>query len=98
MKRTPKRAGSSLRRRQAIAVAEQKGLPRATPQPEEPTLPVVGDDELETSNEAAAAPDEPEANDITGPDDALGLYLRQMGAIPLLNRQEELTLARELEM
>ena len=34
---------------------------------------------------------------MTGPDDALGLYLRQMGAIPLLNRDEELALARELE-
>lgn len=30
-------------------------------------------------------------------DDALGLYLRQMGAIPLLTREEELTLARRLE-
>jgi RNA polymerase primary sigma factor len=32
-----------------------------------------------------------------GPDDALGLYLRQMGAIPLLSRQQELDLARRLE-
>jgi len=32
-----------------------------------------------------------------GPDDALGLYLRQMGAIPLLKRDQELTLARQLE-
>src|SRR5262245_53395324 len=32
-----------------------------------------------------------------GPDDALGLYLRQMGAIPLLTRDQELTLARRLE-
>jgi RNA polymerase primary sigma factor len=31
------------------------------------------------------------------PDDALGLYLRQMGAIPLLTRDEELALARRLE-
>src|SRR5262249_51392318 len=31
------------------------------------------------------------------PDDALGLYLRQMGAIPLLNREQELILARRLE-
>lgn len=30
-------------------------------------------------------------------DDALGLYLRQMGAIPLLNRQQELEYAKELE-
>jgi RNA polymerase primary sigma factor len=32
-----------------------------------------------------------------GPDDALGLYLRQMGAIPLLNRTQELELAQRLE-
>ena len=31
------------------------------------------------------------------PDDALGLYLRQMGAIPLLSREQELALARKLE-
>lgn len=33
----------------------------------------------------------------SGPDDALGLYLRQMGAIPLLSRKEEITLAERLE-
>ncbi len=32
-----------------------------------------------------------------GPDDALGLYLRQMGAIPLLNKEKELALAQRLE-
>src|SRR5262249_34223813 len=30
-------------------------------------------------------------------DDALGLYLKQMGAIPLLNRKQELELAERLE-
>jgi RNA polymerase primary sigma factor len=33
----------------------------------------------------------------TGPDDALGLYLRQMGAIRLLNKSEERTLAERLD-
>jgi RNA polymerase primary sigma factor len=32
-----------------------------------------------------------------GADDALGLYLRQMGAIPLLKRDQELALAQRLE-
>ena len=32
-----------------------------------------------------------------GPDDALGLYLRQMGAIPLLTRDKEKSLAQRLE-
>ncbi|OWK34683.1 RNA polymerase sigma factor RpoD/SigA [Fimbriiglobus ruber] len=44
-------------------------------------------------------PDEPaQADDYAGgPDDALGLYLRQMGAIRLLNKEQELTLATSLE-
>jgi RNA polymerase primary sigma factor len=33
-----------------------------------------------------------------GPDDALGLYLRQMGMIPLLKRDEELAMAQRLEL
>ncbi len=41
--------------------------------------------------------EEPE-DDSHSPDDALGLYLRQMGAIPLLNRKQELHLAQQLEM
>src|SRR5207302_491788 len=32
-----------------------------------------------------------------GADDALGLYLRQMGAIPLLNRANEIEVATRLE-
>src|SRR5687768_8978150 len=39
-----------------------------------------------------------EDEDAHAPDDALGLYLRQMGAIPLLNREQELALAMQLEM
>ncbi len=39
-----------------------------------------------------------ESEDAHAPDDALGLYLRQMGAIPLLNREQELALAEQLEM
>src|SRR5262245_49050469 len=38
-----------------------------------------------------------ETSSSHGADDSLGLYLRQMGAIPLLNRQQELALARRLE-
>src|SRR5215831_3040513 len=43
--------------------------------------------------EAEAAED----HDAHAADDALGLYLRQMGAIPLLNREQELALAERLE-
>jgi RNA polymerase primary sigma factor len=41
--------------------------------------------------------DDKDLGEPQGPDDALGLYLRQMGAIPLLTRQEELRLAVRLE-
>jgi RNA polymerase primary sigma factor len=46
----------------------------------------------EDAEEEAPADDEGNA-----PDDALGLYLRQMGAIPLLSRDQELALAERLE-
>src|SRR5260221_4606831 len=53
------------------------------------------DDEADgLEGEPKAATEEKEADESTGPDDALGLYLRQMGAIPLLSRQQELDLAR----
>jgi RNA polymerase primary sigma factor len=54
-----------------------------------------GDD---TAAEQPPADDPAQADDYAGgPDDALGLYLRQMGAIRLLNRAEELTIAVALE-
>jgi RNA polymerase primary sigma factor len=51
----------------------------------------------EDDAEPEAPANEGSEADSHSPDDALGLYLRQMGAIPLLNRQQELTLARRLE-
>jgi RNA polymerase primary sigma factor len=38
-----------------------------------------------------------EGGEDSGPDDVLGVYLRQMGSIPLLTREQELALARRLE-
>jgi RNA polymerase primary sigma factor len=93
MKRNPKRAGSTLHDRQVIAStkpsarAEQATAPR-----EDPDVETLRHEEMDMPAE------EPEFNEITGPDDALGLYLRQMGAIPLLNRPEEVALAIELEV
>jgi RNA polymerase primary sigma factor len=52
-------------------------------EPEEPELQEIVAEELEASHH--------------GPDDALGLYLRQMGAIPLLNRANEIEVAQRLE-
>jgi RNA polymerase primary sigma factor len=53
------------------------------------------DEDEEDEDELAA--EEAHADDDSAPDDALGLYLRQMGAIPLLNRDQELALAKRLE-
>ncbi|MBY0458472.1 MAG: sigma-70 family RNA polymerase sigma factor [Gemmataceae bacterium] len=58
------------------------------------------DGEEDTALEPAGArDDDPPADDdyAGGPDDALGLYLRQMGSIPLLDRQKEVALAKRLE-
>jgi RNA polymerase primary sigma factor len=63
------------------------------------------EDEAEDSDDTALEPDDgdedaaPAAEEeyAGGPDDALGLYLRQMGSIPLLNREKELALAKRLE-
>jgi RNA polymerase primary sigma factor len=78
---------------------------------EDPELAALDDDldddaeeedtALESDSEALRDPtEEPEPvgeDYATGPDDALGLYLRQMGAIPLLNKEKELALAQRLE-
>src|SRR5262245_9817371 len=57
--------------------------------------PALAPAEHDAEEEAAA-----EVADEGGqaPDDTLGLYLRQMGAIPLLSRKEELELAQALEV
>ena len=47
--------------------------------------------------EHPAATETVEEDTGQSPDDPLGLYLRQMGAIPLLNRKEELELSQRLE-
>ena len=56
------------------------------------------DDDTALEPEGARADEAPAEEEYTGgPDDALGLYLRQMGSIPLLNREKELALAKRLE-
>src|SRR5205085_2531633 len=54
----------------------------------------AGDDD---ENDRAAATEALEESEGQSPDDPLGLYLRQMGSIPLLSRQQELDLAQRLE-
>ncbi|MFL5339360.1 MAG: RNA polymerase sigma factor RpoD/SigA [Gemmataceae bacterium] len=48
-------------------------------------------------HEAVSRTESHHDSESSGADDALGLYLRQMGAIPLLNRAQELELAKRLE-
>jgi len=59
-------------------------------------------DSIPVPEDLASVEDEPTeavvADETNGPDDALGLYLRQMGAIPLLSRTQELALAVKLEV
>src|SRR5579883_2799277 len=99
MRRTPKRsnglpaghdAGTALNDESFAAAEPAEGLHRPAGWDEE--LPV---DEAESLDEASAATEAEE--DPHAPDDALGLYLRQMGAIPLLTREQELALAVRLE-
>jgi len=67
--------------------------------PDDRTAALRAVDDDDTVLEVREGPVAEVADDdgVTGPDDSLGLYLRQMGAIPLLNRQQELTLACRLE-
>jgi RNA polymerase primary sigma factor len=58
--------------------------------PHDEDHPHLEEGEMETAAETAEESSQ-------APDDTLGLYLRQMGAIPLLSRQEELDLALKLE-
>src|SRR5205085_11334361 len=70
--------------------------------PVEDDLPAeseAADDEKDEDEDEDEEPAEHhETEESHGPDDALGLYLREMGAIPLLNRDEELRLAKRLEL
>jgi len=104
MKRVVKRS-ESQRRRQPGDVLEPAQLARgrvasSKVRKEEqltPPAPVAFHDDEVDEKEVSAPVDEQETSELSGPDDALGLYLRQMGAIPLLNRDEELKLAIHLE-
>ncbi len=61
--------------------------------------PTISDDLLDADFPIDThAAEEETTGSSGGADDALGLYLKQMGAIPLLNREKELALATRLEM
>lgn len=83
-------------RRQAIASSGSPTWDAARDDALDRGHPFVDEGAPRTDDIDAASNEEGSPN-VSGPDDALGLYLRQMGAIPLLNRNEELTLAQGLE-
>ena len=104
-KRTGKRAAAEPARTRSGSfprpAEEEKPTRRETPWSELPDDSFASEETEETDEAAAdepAAPTEVEGEDAHAPDDALGLYLRQMGAIPLLNREQELALAERLEL
>jgi RNA polymerase primary sigma factor len=111
MKRTSKRASPKTRRHQALDFAEltehDSDVDKTAGNGEEYLDHLSDDDDGGYSDFAEDNdPDDDEEESLSAesasdgpnsPDDALGLYLRQMGAIPLLNREQELMLARRLE-
>jgi RNA polymerase primary sigma factor len=82
--------------------AERLAAAREPADAHEPPLveDLDADDDVEPADGSEPARDETESEvpeSGGAADDALGLYLRQMGAIPLLTRDQELHLARRLE-
>jgi len=112
MKQTTKMDATPMRHGAAALRTGTRGRGRP-PVVEEETLREVFADEPSTGfarphhdgDEVSALDDEgltvqpelTEEDDGQSADDPLGLYLRQMGSIPLLSRQEELELAQRLE-
>ena len=91
---TPNRLGQEKEHRRTACVPHAAaGRKRAAPD-ERPSARSRND---ELPDDAADHSDRVES-DHGGADDALGLYLRQMGTIPLLNRADELAMARRLEI
>jgi RNA polymerase primary sigma factor len=71
---------------------EAQGIEILVPDRQRPTPPAM-DTQEEPSEETAAAPD------LSGIDshDSVALYLRQMAGVPLLTREQEITLAKHME-
>jgi RNA polymerase primary sigma factor len=100
IRRTTKSATPKTRRDWAATAPVETKRPAPAPVEEPPLVEDLDadDDVEEEEREAPVEVEETVAEDSHGgADDALGLYLRQMGAIPLLNREQELKLARRLE-
>jgi RNA polymerase primary sigma factor len=101
MRRNSKLSAAKARRRPAYEYADEPDFDKGRPDDDfshkagEAEGPFAQYEDEDMDDEASA---EVGGTDASAPDDALGLYLRQMGAIPLLNREQELHLARRLEL
>lgn len=82
---------------EGIARAEDSGVFPVDDFDDEDTPDTVTDQERADSELGDGDAASSEDDISTGPDDALGLYLRQMGAIRLLKRDEEVAIAERLE-
>jgi RNA polymerase primary sigma factor len=83
-------------RRHPAAGAPDERLPRERSRLASGTVAADDHDEIEPAEpELREIAEEMETSSVS--DDALGLYLRQMGAIPLLNRAAEIEVATRLE-
>src|SRR5215468_10889240 len=106
MRRTRTMAGTKTRHGRAAGRAPNRDLDalrRLDPHPldavsqSEPPRARHDVDEVEPDEDDLRAVEVIEEEASQAPDDTLGLYLRQMGSIPLLNRKQELDLAQRLE-
>ena len=90
---------NKMTNRRAVSRPARAGAPIAefdeAPMNKRPTS--ISDDLFDTDFPVDQAVAEETSGSSGGADDALGLYLKQMGAIPLLNREKELSLATRLE-
>src|SRR5689334_16053103 len=100
MKQPPRRAAKPSNAERAVAPAGEERRRAVTWDEPETDLAAPRrhpEDAEEAHGDEEAARAAAEGEDSHAPDDALGLYLRQMGAIPLLSRDQELALAKQLE-
>jgi RNA polymerase primary sigma factor len=101
MRRTSNK-GAGKEARTEKPLTPSRGLPpedekRTAPLWDEPAASFDQEETAEEMDEDAPSSTLEGHEEENAPDDALGLYLRQMGAIPLLSREQELALAKRLE-
>lgn len=80
----------------AVGEATHFDAPLQSPDPDASAAGAISLDEALDGLEHPAAPEEP-VHSFPEPDDSVRRYLREIGAVPLLNRAQEVELARRME-